>query len=125
MCNQPFFILLHRPFKCSTCSKTFKTANNLRLHNRQHTTNDNIKFTCTTCNKVFTRADRLKNHQLIHFGPKKFSCDVCCKAFLRKAHLEAHRRVHTGNLSILLIISGKGRVNLLEFGAEIKINRFI
>ena len=59
-----------RPYKCSVCSKAFKTDGQLREHFGSH--NKEKPFQCPYCLKYYKRKGVVKNHILIHYSDPNF-----------------------------------------------------
>ena len=68
-----------RPYKCSVCTKAFKTDGQLREHLGSH--NKNKPFQCPYCLKYYKRKGVVKNHMLIHYKDPLF---IEKKDFYRK-----------------------------------------
>ena len=83
---------IKRPYRCSDCTKCFKTRGNLishisDVHARRHE--------CGICHKRFSRESRLKEHSVIHSEERPFNCSQCDSSFKRKSVLTTHiRMVH-------------------------------
>lgn len=52
--------------KCQTCSATFSSRHNLRIHAQIHT--DEKRFKCGQCPAAFSRVSSLKDHHKTHTG---------------------------------------------------------
>ncbi|XP_023320079.1 zinc finger and SCAN domain-containing protein 2 [Eurytemora carolleeae] len=103
-------ILVHQEgknFKCKVCEKSFKTPENLKVHNRIHGPDD-VKYThcCDLCGRRFTQKANLESHMRVHTGLRPFSCDFCEKSFSQKGNLDEHRRTHTGEKPYVCDICG-------------------
>ncbi|XP_021366524.1 uncharacterized protein LOC110458888 isoform X2 [Mizuhopecten yessoensis] len=51
---------------------------------------------CPTCSKGFKSKQQLAQHSLVHSGIRKYVCSYCDKAFKQLCHLQQHTRIHTG-----------------------------
>ncbi|XP_033764285.1 zinc finger protein 134-like [Pecten maximus] len=51
---------------------------------------------CPTCSKGFKSKQQLAQHSLVHSGIRKYICSYCDKAFKQLCHLQQHTRIHTG-----------------------------
>lgn len=52
-----------RPFRCSTCSRSFTRQENLKRHVRTHHQGDQGRtFACSRCGSCFSRSDLRKRH---------------------------------------------------------------
>ena len=81
------------PFKCSECSKEFKSKQSLKLHKRLHLKEK--PYPCDMCNKCFPHEDNLKAHKRTHTSERPFKCSECDKKFRRKNGLDVHINIHT------------------------------
>ncbi|XP_069683369.1 zinc finger protein OZF-like isoform X3 [Periplaneta americana] len=101
-----------KPFRCSTCHKSFEDLRSLEMHSqlpyrcivcckrlsgnialaahqRQH-----APFHCAECGREFARPETLKLHMLWHSGSLPYKCEVCGTGFPKEAVLVRHRRIH-------------------------------
>ena len=84
------------PYKymCGYCSKMFKQARGLKLHERIHTGEQ--PFSCKYCGKEFYRKLTKDNHEMRHEG--KHLCKICnknlCSAWSLQIHLKTHNKQH-------------------------------
>lgn len=76
-----------RHYTCSSCSKTFKSLNNLLTHEVIHL---DKSFLCRFCEKTFSRLQDVKIHEKIHKNQKDFVCQQCSKAFSQQSNLLSH-----------------------------------
>uniref|UniRef100_A0AAY5KGI8 C2H2-type domain-containing protein n=1 Tax=Esox lucius TaxID=8010 RepID=A0AAY5KGI8_ESOLU len=98
--------LVHCPFYCSDCGRTFTLLGRLRDHYlHQH------KFTgpypCSQCEKTFIELRYLVEHETIHSGEFPYQCSVCQKKFRTAKSLTLHSRKHTGEKPFLCWQCGK------------------
>ena len=82
-----------RPFKCTTCEKSFARRRYLIDHNRIHTGEKPYK--CNFCGQCFNRLSNLRQHLSIHTREERFKCEICDASFRRKGDLSKHARVHS------------------------------
>ena len=92
--------------RCKDCSKVFKYASRLKVHQMIHSkdkpkmapgTDDKIKtFNCVICSKSYPTNGQLKKHEIIHSDEKPYQCNDCSKSFKHKSTLVSHKRIHTG-----------------------------
>ncbi|CAC5410549.1 ZNF362_384 [Mytilus coruscus] len=89
---------LDRNHLCPTCSKGFKSKQQLAQHSLVHT---NIrKYVCSYCDKAFKQLCHLQQHVRIHTGEKPYRCSFegCDRAFAQMANLHHHMRNHDEHL---------------------------
>uniref|UniRef100_A0A3Q1EEX4 Zinc finger and BTB domain containing 48 n=1 Tax=Acanthochromis polyacanthus TaxID=80966 RepID=A0A3Q1EEX4_9TELE len=73
-------------YTCSTCSSTFNTKEDLRLHVVSHT--GDMPHKCTTCPEQFMYKKNLTLHMMkVHGYPKPHACP---KTFLTRTELRVH-----------------------------------
>lgn len=84
-----------RPFTCETCSETYRTAAELKVHQHVHT---GVKaYPCDQCDREFNASFSLKNHKsMVHDEVPPQICDICNKGFATASELQRHYRTHTG-----------------------------
>jgi KRAB domain-containing zinc finger protein len=81
-------------FRCNICSKSFKTAQYLQLHEKTH----NKRVQCGICSKMFPSVGVLNQHSKeYHENGKNFECEICSKKFNRKSNLKTHQKTHDRN----------------------------
>lgn len=84
-----------KPFCCNFCQQELCSYIKLKFHiQRKHSQGQN-QFKCSTCSKTFRTLADLKTHELIHVEAKDFVCNLCGKTFHTNAYLNRHiRRNH-------------------------------
>lgn len=83
-----------KSFKCTVCSKEWKTAYILNMHMLSH--NNKKPYTCEICGKIYKQKKALKIHVEMHNGINRFTCNFCGKSFTQKKGLQRHMPIHTG-----------------------------
>ncbi|CAG0898829.1 unnamed protein product, partial [Darwinula stevensoni] len=82
-----------RPFKCSSCNKTFTSEVNLRVHTRCHS--DEEPYRCDICANAFKwKGNLLKHMTLVHSDERPFKCDICGETYKLKYVLDRHKIRH-------------------------------
>lgn len=81
--------------ECPYCSKSLKTASNLKQHLR--IVHCQLKrHICQLCDKQYSTLDHLKKHVLSqHQNERKHLCTVCDKSFTQLGHLKQHLAIHS------------------------------
>ncbi|GMT15720.1 hypothetical protein PFISCL1PPCAC_7017, partial [Pristionchus fissidentatus] len=91
-----------RPYKCGTCSKTFRQKPHLDAHTSAvkpcgvdivppaPRAPKMMIYECSFCEKKFDRLSNKKKHELIHTGERPYQCGNCSMTFRQKTHLLAH-----------------------------------
>jgi KRAB domain-containing zinc finger protein len=83
-----------RQFMCKMCSKSFKSAQSLKIHEKTH----GKKFQCQLCNKMFPSLGTLNAHKKTnHENPSNYGCEICDKKFNEKSILKRHQKTHDIN----------------------------
>ncbi|KAE8292780.1 Telomere zinc finger-associated protein [Larimichthys crocea] len=76
-------------YDCATCSATFNTKEELRLHVVSHT--GDMPHKCSTCPEQFMHKKNLTIHMMkAHGYPKPHACSECPKTFLTRTELRVH-----------------------------------
>ena len=89
-----------RPYKCTYCEATFKTAGSLTVHERIHT--GERPYKCTHCEKTFKQSGTLKTHiNTCHNVHAKFVCETCQKVYSSVKTLKLHSRIHDPESSLV------------------------
>ncbi|XP_023665804.1 hypermethylated in cancer 1 protein-like [Paramormyrops kingsleyae] len=83
-----------RPYRCTSCSKSYKDPATLRQHEKTHWLTR--PYPCSICGKKFTQRGTMTRHMRSHLGLKPFACDACGMRFTRQYRLTEHMRIHSG-----------------------------
>ncbi|XP_036071629.1 zinc finger protein 1035 [Oryzias melastigma] len=83
--------------KCSRCSTTVNTVQELSSHMRLHAEKEAGTFRCDMCYKSFSHKLLLKHHQESHVGEVVYECTECDKAFAFPHLLDEHQKTHGGS----------------------------
>ncbi|KAI9526811.1 hypothetical protein NQZ68_035561 [Dissostichus eleginoides] len=83
-----------RPYRCSSCEKSYKDPATLRQHEKTHWLTR--PYPCSICGKKFTQRGTMTRHMRSHLGLKPFACDSCGMRFTRQYRLTEHMRIHSG-----------------------------
>ncbi|KPP60920.1 hypermethylated in cancer 1 protein-like [Scleropages formosus] len=83
-----------RPYRCTSCSKSYKDPATLRQHEKTHWLTR--PYPCNICGKKFTQRGTMTRHMRSHLGLKPFACDACGMRFTRQYRLTEHMRIHSG-----------------------------
>ena len=122
--REHMYIHTGKPFKGSTCDKSFCRANQAAHHVCLNQSIDtytmvdkqtlelctfeegsqmdnmlvqaNKPYKCNLCGKFFTRSSHVVSHQRIQTGEKPYRCNLCGKSFTQRYVLVVHQRTHTG-----------------------------
>lgn len=73
-------------FLCSECGKGFKSACELKSHEKRHT-EKTVK--CPDCPMLFHNQTKMNNHREIHLD-KKFKCNLCSSVFRTRTAMGTH-----------------------------------
>ncbi|CAK9829988.1 Zinc finger protein 875 [Anthophora retusa] len=89
----------HRPFKCSTCDKTFKYKCDLKAHRLVHQDVDSsLLHCCDKCDYRTKTKNNLKSHYIRrHTDDYKFACEHCGKRFKMEWDLKFHIGTHSSS----------------------------
>lgn len=80
--------------KCEECGKILSTSYNLLIHRNIHA--GVRPYVCSNCDKSFRSASGLNRHvRYVHDGVKSFACDVCGRHLASRASRDEHRRTHS------------------------------
>ncbi|XP_044266995.1 gastrula zinc finger protein XlCGF8.2DB-like [Tribolium madens] len=102
-----------RPYKCTECSKTWKTPTELKNHMSAHS--KERPFICEICGQAYKRQQALTIHVGMHKGINPFTCVYCNKSFTQKGALMRHTPIHTGELPFQCDLCGKRFVHHTSF----------
>ena len=80
------------------CTRVFKVAAKLRMHDDVVHKNLEGKYKCQFCPKKFWGKSSLREHTNgVHLGLKKFKCDLCDFRTAYRKILAEHKKVTHGN----------------------------
>ncbi|XP_053694758.1 uncharacterized protein LOC128742425 [Sabethes cyaneus] len=74
-------------YKCSDCSKSFNSADDLIYHSAVHAT---ASLNCPLCRDHFKSVDLVTAHIKLHSESEQHACDYCDLLFLDAERLEEH-----------------------------------
>lgn len=83
-----------KKYKCTECTRTFKSHSSLYLHQKSH--NVETTYDCKFCDKTFNILGYYQRHLREHTKEKPYCCDFCGKSFTQPYTLTQHIRIHTG-----------------------------
>ena len=83
-------------FKCGTCEKQYTFFKSFDNHMKTHQAGNEKKFKCNSCSKCFKCARDLKVHQRSQTGERPYPCNTCGKGFCSQQMVVIHERSHTG-----------------------------
>ncbi|KAL8625476.1 hypothetical protein ACOMHN_018621 [Nucella lapillus] len=81
-------------FQCEDCGRVYMTDMSLRKHRLTSHTNKR-PYKCSTCSKTFHMRYMVRDHERSHTGEKPFLCSLCGTSFSNRGHLYRHMRSHT------------------------------
>lgn len=82
-----------RPFSCEFCDQRFTDKTPLLRHIASRH-QEGRPYYCQVCGKTFKAAEQLRVHVARHRGVRKFECTECGYKFTRQAHLRRHMEIH-------------------------------
>ena len=82
-----------KPYACTQCKCTYRTAANLKEHTRRAHTNIR-PFKCDICHKAFPWANDVRKHMRCHSRVHDFKCTICTASFHREDRFNRHMSWH-------------------------------
>lgn len=82
------------PFRCTICSKEFRTEGRLSFHERFHKGAYRNRYICYICNYVGANITGIRTHLTKHSNDRPFSCEICHKLFKQSNTLKWHQLTH-------------------------------
>ncbi|XP_070702875.1 gastrula zinc finger protein xFG20-1-like [Pempheris klunzingeri] len=70
-----------KPFRCTTCGKSFADRNDLHKHIPKHTGRRGKPFGCTLCGLLSSDHETMLTHMKVHTEVKLFTCSICKATF--------------------------------------------
>jgi len=95
---------------CAECGKSFRLHGMLRQHMRKH--NNDLRHECPLCSKRFWVPTLLRDHLLLHTGERPFQCATCGRKFRLRKDLVKHERSHSGEVATRCEVCGLSTANL-------------
>ena len=81
-----------RPYRCTTCHKSYKTRDMLNKHRKTHLPREQVwKVSCPYCGKRFASRPERDKHVNIHTGERNKKCNACGETFKNATTLKQHR----------------------------------
>ena len=81
-----------RPYRCTTCHKSYKTRDMLNKHRKTHLPREQVwKVSCPYCGKRFASRPERDKHVNIHTGERNKKCNTCGETFKNATTLKQHR----------------------------------
>ncbi|KAI6177959.1 hypothetical protein M3Y98_00449000 [Aphelenchoides besseyi] len=93
----------HRVYACEFCGKKGR-KHYLKSHVRTHT--KERPFKCSTCGRSFADQSTIRRHQsTVHSVEKKFTCNICGHNISRKDNYRVHLKSHSAAISATISTS--------------------
>jgi len=96
---------------CAECGKSFRLHGMLRQHMRMHHNND-LRHECPLCGKRFWVPTLLRDHLRLHTGEKPFQCSTCGRKYRLRKDMVKHERSHSSELTSRCEVCGFQTTNL-------------
>lgn len=92
---------LNFSYKCSFCSKLYKTLKHLERHEEIHTVNESLECSDASCTTSFKNSKELTKHvNKAHKEVVYYSCFYCSKVYKSKSNFEIHITSHDSDYNI-------------------------
>lgn len=95
---------------CAQCGKSFRLHGMLRQHMRRH--DDDLRHECPLCGRRFWVPTLLRDHLLLHTGEKPFQCATCGRKFRLRKEMTKHERQHSSEVTARCDVCGFQTANL-------------
>lgn len=79
-----------RPYKCTTCNKSFYGKITLHEHVKCHTDTTVTGRQCELCGEYFCNSFSLRTHMRLHTGEKPYPCSECEEKFVSASRRKEH-----------------------------------